>query len=130
LAKNKIKELEVAEEGAKTRKRTSEEFPFPTIEEINQGSIWGHNCVFNMLVNRMHPAKDAETNHRILNLQRAKDTYNWLLENFWNDISHVTLRLMEYVTERREQDGFVKQVVRFFPRSHICNDFEKAFAIK
>ena len=53
----------------------------------------------NVLVNRVHPAKDVETNHRVLNLQRAKKTYNQLLKNFWNDISHVILRLVGYVTE-------------------------------
>jgi hypothetical protein len=38
--------------------------------------------VFNVLVNCVHPTKDAETNHSVLNLQRAKEIYNQLLENF------------------------------------------------
>jgi hypothetical protein len=47
--------------------------------------------VFYVLVACVHPTKDAKTDHRILNLKGAKEIYNWLLGNFWNDISHEAL---------------------------------------
>jgi hypothetical protein len=122
-----VSKSEDTEEDKKKRKRKSEELPFPTVEEINQGFIWGQDCVFNVPIVRVHPAKDVETNHRILNIQRAKKTYNRLLGEFWNDVSHVTLRPMGHVTELRQEDGIVKLSVHHFWRFHECEDFEAAF---
>jgi hypothetical protein len=89
LGKEQI--LEVSEEGAKTRKGVSEDLLSPTTEEINQGFIWNQNCVYNVPANCVHLVKDAKTNHRILNLQKTKETYNQELRNFWNEIFHVIL---------------------------------------
>jgi hypothetical protein len=55
---------------------------FPTVEEINEGFIWGQDCVFNVPIARVHLAKDVVTNHRVFNIQRAKETYNRLLGDF------------------------------------------------
>jgi hypothetical protein len=120
-------ESEDTEEDTKKRKRKGEELPFPTVEEINEGFIWGQDCVFNVPIARVHPAKDVETNHRVLNIQRAKDTYNRLLGDFWNDASHVTLRPMGHVTELRQEDGTMKLLVRYFRRFHEREDFEATF---
>jgi hypothetical protein len=62
--------------------RKGEELPFPTVEEINEGFIWGQDCVFNVPIARVHLAKDVVTNHRVFNIQRAKETYNRLLGDF------------------------------------------------
>jgi hypothetical protein len=106
---------------------TVEELPFPTVEEINEGFLRGQDCVFNVPIARVHPAKDIETNHRVLNIQRAKETYNQLLGDFWNDVSHVTLRPMGHVTELRQEDGTLKLLVRHFQRFHGREDFEADF---
>jgi hypothetical protein len=83
--------------------------------------------VFNVPIARVHPAKDVETNHRVLNIQRAKETYNRLLGDFWNDVSYVTLRPMGQVTELRQDDGTMKLSVRHFRRFHEREDFEATF---
>ena len=66
-------EFEKVKEGAKQRKRTSEELLFPTIEEINECFIWEQDYMFNVPITCVHLTKDFETNHRIL--KRAKETY-------------------------------------------------------
>jgi hypothetical protein len=122
-----VSESEDTKEGTKKSKRKGEELHFPTVEEINKGFIWGQDCVFNVPIARVHPAKDPETNHRVLNIQRAKETYNRLLGDFWNDVSHVTLHPVGHVTEVRQEDGTVKLVVRYFRRFHEHEDFETVF---
>jgi hypothetical protein len=67
-------ESEKVKEGAKHRKKTSEELLFPTIEEINESFIWNQDYMFNVPITYVHLAKDFETNHRIL--KGAKETYN------------------------------------------------------
>jgi hypothetical protein len=83
--------------------------------------------VFNVPIAHVHPAKDVETNHRVLNIQRAKETYIRLLGDFWNDVSHVILHPMGHVIELRQEDGTVKLLVHHFRRFHECEDFEAAF---
>jgi hypothetical protein len=83
--------------------------------------------VFNVPIARVHLIKDVETNHRILNIQRAKETYNRLLGDFWNDISHVILCPVGYVMELRQEDGTMKLLVHYFWRFHDREDFETAF---
>jgi hypothetical protein len=63
-----VSESEDTEEDIKKRKRKGEEFPFPTIEEIKEGFIWNQDCMFNVPISRVHPAKNPETNHRVLNI--------------------------------------------------------------
>jgi hypothetical protein len=67
-----VGETEVVKKDIKRRKKTSEECSFLIIEEINQGFIWGQECVFNVPIACVHPAKNAKINHRVLNLERAK----------------------------------------------------------
>jgi hypothetical protein len=122
-----VSEFEDIEEGTKKRKRKGEALPFPTVEEINKGFIWGQDCMFNVPIDRVHPAKDPETNHRVLNIRRAKETFNRLLGDFWNDVSHMTLCPMGHVMELRQEDGTMKLSVRHFQRFHEHEDFKAAF---
>jgi hypothetical protein len=122
-----VSESEDTKEGTKKSKRKGEELHFPTVEEINKGFIWGQDCVFNVPIARVHPTKDLETNHRVLNIQRAKRLTIVCLGIFWNDVSHVTLRPMGHVTKLRQEDGTMKLLVRHFRRFRECEDFEMAF---
>ena len=70
--------------------------------------------MFNVPIARVHPTKNVETNHRVLHIQRAKETYNRLLGDFWNDVSHVTLCPMGHIMELRQEDGIVKLSVHHF----------------
>jgi hypothetical protein len=122
-----VSESKDTKEDKKKKKKKGEKLSFPTVEEINEGFIWGQDCVFNVPIACVHPTKDVETNHRVLNIQRAKETYNRLLGDFWNDVSHMTLHPMGHVTELRQEDGTVKLSVRHFRRFHKREDFEAAF---
>jgi hypothetical protein len=72
---------------------------FPTEEEFEAGYIWGHDAMFDTLIDNIRAVKHVEKNHRCLSQQWIREMYQRMARNEASLVTPLTLRPIAYIME-------------------------------